>query len=203
MITIWTYALPPLLILGAVAWGYAASRHNVNIVDSLWSLFFLVASGVYIGFGGQWTPPSLGLLALVALWSLRLALHLSIRNQGKPEDRRYAAMRASNPRFNGQSLVTVFGLQAVLAWVISLPLVLLTALITLFAGLLPGLVAGSVIVEFIFSAEARSYFYTEYNALTFGPEIFGTISYHLWFVAFLFAYALITLPVFLWLNAPS
>lgn len=122
MITIWTYALAPLLILGAMAWGYAASRHNVNIVDSLWSLFFLVASGVYIGVGGEWTPTSLGLLALVALWSLRLALHLSIRNLGKPEDRRYAAMRAGNPRFNGQSLVTVFGLQAVLAWLISLPL---------------------------------------------------------------------------------
>ena len=53
MITIWTYALPPLLILGAMAWGYAASRRNVNIVDSLWSLFFLVASGVYIGFAGE------------------------------------------------------------------------------------------------------------------------------------------------------
>jgi steroid 5-alpha reductase family enzyme len=153
MITIWTYALPPLLILGAMAWGYAASRHNVNIVDSLWSLFFLVASGVYIGFGGQWTPPSLGLLALVALWSLRLALHLSIRNQGKPEDRRYAAMRASNPRFNGQSLVTVFGLQAVLAWLISLPLA--AALIEP-AQLHPLHLAGAALFLIGFACEAVS-----------------------------------------------
>ena len=122
MITVWTYALPPLLLLGAMGWGWAASRRNVNIVDSLWPLFFLVASGIYIGFGAQWTLTSLGLLALIALWSLRLALHLYLRNKGKPEDRRYAAMRARNPRFNRQSLFTVFGLQALLAWLISLPL---------------------------------------------------------------------------------
>jgi hypothetical protein len=62
---------------------------------------------------------------------------------------------------------------------------------------------GNSIVEFIFSAEARSYFYTEYNALTFGPEIFGTISYHLWFVAFLFTFSLLALPIFNWLNGDA
>jgi steroid 5-alpha reductase family enzyme len=151
MITIWIYALPPLVVLGAIAWGYAANRCNVNIVDSLWSLFFLTTSGVYIGFGGQWTATSLGLLALVALWSLRLSLHLSIRNMGKSEDRRYAAMRARNPRFNGQSLVTVFGLQAMLAWLISLPLA--AALIEP-APLQPLHLAGAVLflVGFVFEA---------------------------------------------------
>ena len=59
---------------------------------------------------------------------------------------------------------------------------------------------GNSILEFIFSAEARNYFYTEYNTLTFGPEIFGTIGYHLWFVAFLFVFALIALPIFQWLK---
>jgi steroid 5-alpha reductase family enzyme len=122
MIAIWSYALPPLLLMGGAAWVYAASRRNVNIVDSLWSLFFLVASAIYLWAGGEWTVTSLALFALVALWALRLSLHLTLRNAGKAEDRRYAAMRAANPRFNGQSLVTVFGLQAVLAWVISLPL---------------------------------------------------------------------------------
>ncbi len=62
------------------------------------------------------------LLALVATWALRLAIHLAQRNAGKAEDHRYAAMRERNPRFARQSLVTVFGLQAVLAWMISAPL---------------------------------------------------------------------------------
>jgi len=59
---------------------------------------------------------------------------------------------------------------------------------------------GDSLIEFIFSAEARSYFYTEYNPITFSPEIFGDLGYHLWFVGFLFVYALIALPVFIWLK---
>jgi hypothetical protein len=62
---------------------------------------------------------------------------------------------------------------------------------------------GGSIVEFILSSEARTYFYTEYNPITFGPEIFSAVGYHLWFVGFLFAFALIALPVFLWLNQDS
>jgi steroid 5-alpha reductase family enzyme len=122
MTVIWLYALPALLTVGAIGWTYAASRRNVNIVDSLWSLFFLLACAIYLLLGEALTVTSLGLFLLVAMWSIRLSLHLSYRNMGKSEDRRYAAMRARNPRFNAQSLLTVFGLQAVLAWVISLPL---------------------------------------------------------------------------------
>jgi len=62
---------------------------------------------------------------------------------------------------------------------------------------------GGSIVEFIFSSEARTYFYTEFIQISLSPQIFGDLGYHLWFVAFLFAYALIALPVFLLLNTPS
>jgi glucan biosynthesis protein C len=62
---------------------------------------------------------------------------------------------------------------------------------------------GGSIVEFIFSAEARTYFYTEYNSITFGPEIFGDLGYHLWFVGFLFTFSLLALPVLLWLKKDS
>jgi hypothetical protein len=59
---------------------------------------------------------------------------------------------------------------------------------------------GGSIVEFILSTEARSYFYTEFHPITLGPEIFGRLGYHLWFVGFLFAFALIALPLLLWLK---
>jgi peptidoglycan/LPS O-acetylase OafA/YrhL len=62
---------------------------------------------------------------------------------------------------------------------------------------------GGSIIEFILSTEARTRFFTEYNSITFSPEIFGDLGYHLWFVGFLFAFALIALPVFLWLNQES
>jgi peptidoglycan/LPS O-acetylase OafA/YrhL len=59
------------------------------------------------------------------------------------------------------------------------------------------------IIEFIFSAEARAYFYAEFHPITIGPQIFGALGYHMWFVGFLFAFALIALPIFLWLNRDS
>jgi peptidoglycan/LPS O-acetylase OafA/YrhL len=62
---------------------------------------------------------------------------------------------------------------------------------------------GGSIVDFILSSEARNYYYTEFHTLTFNPTIFGEVGYHLWFVGFLFTFAIITLPVFLWLNGDS
>jgi len=63
---------------------------------------------------------------------------------------------------------------------------------------------GGSFIDFMLSSEARIYFFTEYHQLKFNPEIFSNVGYHLWFVAFLFAYALLALPVFTWLkNDPS
>lgn len=59
---------------------------------------------------------------------------------------------------------------------------------------------GGSFIEFILSSEARTYFYTEFHPITIGPGIFGRVGYHLWFLGFLFAFALIALPVFLWLK---
>ena len=62
---------------------------------------------------------------------------------------------------------------------------------------------GGSFVEFILSSEARTFFYTKYNPITFSSQIFGDLGYHLWFLGFLFFFALIALPVFLWLNQDS
>jgi steroid 5-alpha reductase family enzyme len=63
------------------------------------------------------------LLFLVTVWAVRLSLFITLRNWGTPEDRRYQAIRADNePGFWLKSLYMVFALQAILAWMISLPL---------------------------------------------------------------------------------
>ncbi|MFC1846782.1 acyltransferase family protein [Chloroflexota bacterium] len=62
---------------------------------------------------------------------------------------------------------------------------------------------GGSIIEFISSGEARDYFFSEFHPLIFGPEFFSSVGYHLWFVAFLFLFAMIALPVFLWLKKDS
>jgi glucan biosynthesis protein C len=62
---------------------------------------------------------------------------------------------------------------------------------------------GGSIIDFILSSEARTYYFTEYHPLILGPEIFNRVGYHLWFVAFLFLYALLALPFFTWLKSDS
>ena len=63
----------------------------------------------------------LAVLAVLALWAVRLSLHLHRRNHGRPEDRRYQAWRKQyGQKFWWVSLFTVFLLQGALLWVISL-----------------------------------------------------------------------------------
>ena len=119
----WPAALPALLGLALVAWAIATARRNAGLVDIFWSLFFLVATLAWLLPREAWSERALVALALVALWSLRLAGYLAWRNWGAQEDHRYAAIRARNePGFAWKSLYLVFGLQAVLAWIISAPL---------------------------------------------------------------------------------
>jgi steroid 5-alpha reductase family enzyme len=62
-------------------------------------------------------------LWLLACWAARLSFYITLRNIGKGEDRRYQQVRERNePRFAFKSLYLVFWLRALLAWIISLPL---------------------------------------------------------------------------------
>jgi steroid 5-alpha reductase family enzyme len=117
----WAAALPAMLVLALLAWGIATARRNVGLVDIFWSLFFLVAAAVYAGDGID--TRGLIVLVLAALWGGRLAGYLAWRNWSAEEDRRYREIRARNePNFAAKSLYLVFGLQALLAWLISAPL---------------------------------------------------------------------------------
>ena len=120
---VYVSALPVMALLAVAGWVISLIKNNVDIVDSCWSLLFLVATGAYFysspfqSSRGQW------LLCLVLLWSVRLAVFLTARNWGHEEDRRYQAIRARNePNFRYTSVWRVFGIQALLAWIISLPL---------------------------------------------------------------------------------
>jgi steroid 5-alpha reductase family enzyme len=119
----WLLALPLLAGLAVAAWAVATARRNVGLVDIAWSLFFLAAAIAYLAGGGHDGPRAWLVLALVGCWALRLATYLAVRNWNAPEDHRYRAIRARNePGFAWKSLYLVFGLQAVLAWLISAPL---------------------------------------------------------------------------------
>jgi len=120
---VWLSALPVLLIAATVTWLLSLSMRNVSIVDSLWSLM-LFAAGVIYALGADPRAPRLAfVLWMLAIWAARLSLYITVRNMGKGEDRRYRAIRERNePHFSFKSLYLVFWLQALLAWIISLPL---------------------------------------------------------------------------------
>jgi steroid 5-alpha reductase family enzyme len=120
---IWLTALPAVMGLALAAWGVAAARRNVGLVDIFWPLFFLLAVTAYIASSTELSARALLVLALVTIWSLRLSIYLAARNWDAPEDRRYRAIRERNePGFAWKSVYLVFGLQAALAWLISAPL---------------------------------------------------------------------------------
>jgi steroid 5-alpha reductase family enzyme len=116
-------ALAAIALLAAIGWGLSVAKRDAGIVDSLWSLFFLLGAVVYAARLDAIGPRAELLLAMIAIWALRLSGYITWRNRGEPEDRRYQAIRARNqPGFAWKSLYLVFGLQGLLAWVISAPL---------------------------------------------------------------------------------
>jgi steroid 5-alpha reductase family enzyme len=114
----------PLLTLALLGWLISLKNDNVTIVDTLWALFFLLTTVVSFYFFSIHSQRAYLILGLVLVWSLRLSIYLHLRNHKKEEDHRYKAIRNRNePNFRIKSLYLVFVLQAVLAWVISLPLI--------------------------------------------------------------------------------
>jgi len=122
-LALWLQSLAVLAAFAAAGWVVSLPIRNVSIVDSIWSLMFLLAASVYAWGQDVLGARALAVLAMVAAWALRLAIHIAWRNRGHGEDFRYREIRARNePGFAFKSLYLVFGLQAVLAWVVSLPL---------------------------------------------------------------------------------
>ncbi|MFZ8877633.1 MAG: DUF1295 domain-containing protein [Ilumatobacteraceae bacterium] len=103
-------------------WLVSLALKNASIVDITWGLGFVVVAWVSaLRADGAAGAASL-MVAMITLWGLRLGIYLFWRNHGKGEDYRYVAMRRHwGERFWLISLGTVFGLQGVLMWVVSLP----------------------------------------------------------------------------------
>jgi steroid 5-alpha reductase family enzyme len=105
-----------------ITWLVSLPLRNASIVDITWGLGFVVVAWVVRAQGDTETTRQWLLVAMVTIWGLRLAGHLFLRNHGEPEDYRYRAMRKRyGDRFPIISLATVFLLQGVLMWVVSLP----------------------------------------------------------------------------------
>ena len=111
-----------IAVLMVGTWLVSLALKNASIVDIVWGLGFVaVAWAVWLQVDGVQARQNL-LVALTSVWGLRLGGYLFWRNHGKGEDYRYVAMRKHwGTRFPLISLATVFGLQGVLMFVVSLP----------------------------------------------------------------------------------
>jgi steroid 5-alpha reductase family enzyme len=144
--------LATTLALMLAAWLISLATRNAGIVDVCWGLAIAGAGVSWVLVAPQDAARGNIAAALAVLWALRLGGHILWRGWGKPEDRRYREIRARNePGFTFKSVYLVFGLQAVLAWLVAMPL-LGTATSTAPLGLLD--YAGIVLFAFGFLFEA-------------------------------------------------
>jgi len=112
--------LGAVLVLMIGAWILSLIREKACVADSFWGLGFVLIAWLAWSMGPE-TSRSLLVAVLISIWGLRLFFHITMRNWGAPEDRRYRAMREHyGRRFWWVSLFSVFLLQGTLLWVISL-----------------------------------------------------------------------------------
>lgn len=116
-------ALIPALLLAAATWAISLKRHDASLVDRIWGIFFALVLAAYVLQLHTLSDRGWLVGLLVFVWAARLSIYISVRNWGHGEDRRYREIRNRNqPGFAFKSLYLVFAFQALLAWVIAIPL---------------------------------------------------------------------------------
>ena len=120
-----------MLILGLVAilifftalWAYSIRIQNSSIADVGWGPGILVIGLTYYFTSDGFPLRAQLTLILLAIWGFRLGAHLGIRNRLEGEDYRYVRWRDDyEDSWWWFSYIKVFLLQAVIAWIVSLPI---------------------------------------------------------------------------------
>ncbi len=105
-----------------VVWLISLKMRDASIVDIAWGSGFVVVAWVSFWLSEGEPTRSLLLTLLTTVWGLRLAFYLAKRNLGHGEDFRYQSMRRKHgEKFAIVSLYSVFGVQGLLMWIVSLP----------------------------------------------------------------------------------
>jgi steroid 5-alpha reductase family enzyme len=143
-----------VVTLYASLWFLVALRLRRNdVADIAWGIGFIV-----LALTGQFAVTAVStrgllVLVLVAIWGLRLSLHIGRRNQGKSEDPRYRKWREEwGAHATIRAFFQVFLLQAFLAVVILLPVTYVLAHRNSDLTWLDALGAGVWLTGFVFEA---------------------------------------------------
>lgn len=112
-----------ILSLLTTVWLLSLAMRDTSIMDIAYPLTAAVPTALLVWRMGSWSAHEVVLVATTALWSLRLALHIGVRNIGGGEDRRYARWRERHgPNWWWWSYFQVFLLQGALVWFWCLPI---------------------------------------------------------------------------------
>ncbi len=113
--------LVALLGFFAVTFVIAQIQKNNGLIDVAWGLGFVFSAWFSFAIGKPAGAVPLAMTVLVTIWGLRLTYYLMRRNLGKPEDFRYANMRATwNPAtFYLRMFVQIYLLQLVLNFLVN------------------------------------------------------------------------------------
>ena len=109
-----------LLVVHTITFAIGHRIGRYNVVDVAWGLGFIAVAAVAAVLGTGDPSRRWLLLALVAIWGLRLSGYIYRRSAGQGEDPRYADLLRDATI--GQILAKVFVLQGFATWFISLPL---------------------------------------------------------------------------------
>lgn len=124
MVAIYLPILTNLVIFALAGWVLSLATKNVTHVDSMWSLFFVLALVTAMSQTSIITERHIAIMIALFIWASRLSVYLTLRNWGQPEDIRYQNIRKNNaPGFNIKSIYIIFLFQALLASIIVLPLI--------------------------------------------------------------------------------
>lgn len=107
-----------------VLWLISLRTRNAAIADVYWGPGFVVIASVTLMTNATTSTSQIAFAALVGLWGIRLGFHLWFRHRANPtEDRRYALMRQRGGKnWPLKSLFSVFMIQAVIQWLVALPI---------------------------------------------------------------------------------
>lgn len=112
-----------MYMTGWFAW--AQHRRRIDTVDIAWGPGFMLVAWVTWLF--QPTLAGFIVACLVSVWGSRLAYHIWRRSQHKPDDPRYRALTTKwKDDYWWHAYRSIYLLQAVLIWLISLPIVLMS-----------------------------------------------------------------------------
>lgn len=108
-------------------WRYSVAIEDVSFIDAVWAYGMVgLALLSVVQAGGAQGPHGWALLALTALWGLRLGTHLLLRWRKLGRDPRYdrivgGTMKAKGWSFSKTALIMVFAMQGPLLWIVSMP----------------------------------------------------------------------------------